>query len=72
MTSVEIPFSIAAALPSLAVVDVTNEVGRAVAASPHGDGIAYVSSHTWDRATDEVEAGLRHALRVREALAVSG
>ena len=44
MTSVEIPFSIAAALPSLAVVDVTNEVGHAVAAAPYGDGIAYVSS----------------------------
>jgi glycosyltransferase involved in cell wall biosynthesis len=36
------------------------------------EGIAYVSSHTWDRATDEVEAGLRHALRAREALAVLG
>jgi thiamine phosphate synthase YjbQ (UPF0047 family) len=44
VTSVEIPFSIAAALPSLAVVDVTNEVGHAVAAAPYGDGIAYVSS----------------------------
>ena len=44
MTSVEIPFSIAAALPSLAVVDVTNEVARAVSRSPYGDGIAYVSS----------------------------
>ena len=44
MTSVEIPFSIAAALPSLAVVDVTNEVARAVGASRYGDGIAYVSS----------------------------
>jgi thiamine phosphate synthase YjbQ (UPF0047 family) len=44
VTSVEIPFSIAAALPSLAVVDVTNEVARAVARSPYGDGVAYVSS----------------------------
>jgi thiamine phosphate synthase YjbQ (UPF0047 family) len=44
VTSVEIPYSIAAALPSLAVVDVTNEVARAVAASEYGDGIAYVSS----------------------------
>ena len=44
MTSVEIPFSIAAALPSLAVVDVTNDVSRAVSRSPYGDGIAYVSS----------------------------
>jgi glycosyltransferase involved in cell wall biosynthesis len=30
------------------------------------EGIEFVASHTWDRATDEVEAGLRHALRVRE------
>jgi O-antigen biosynthesis protein len=29
-------------------------------------GIAFVRSHTWDHATDEVEAGLRHALRLRE------
>jgi thiamine phosphate synthase YjbQ (UPF0047 family) len=44
VTSVEIPFSIAAALPSLAVVDVTNDVARGVSRSPYGDGIAYVSS----------------------------
>jgi glycosyltransferase involved in cell wall biosynthesis/GT2 family glycosyltransferase len=30
------------------------------------DGIAFTASHTWDVATDEVEAGLRHALRERE------
>jgi len=29
-------------------------------------GIEFVASHTWDHATDEVEAGLRHALRERE------
>lgn len=29
-------------------------------------GIEFVASHTWEHATDEVEAGLRHALRVRE------
>jgi glycosyltransferase involved in cell wall biosynthesis len=35
-------------------------------------GIEFVASHTWDHATDEVEAGLRHALRRREeALALS-
>jgi thiamine phosphate synthase YjbQ (UPF0047 family) len=44
VTSVEIPYSIAAALPSLAVVDVTNEVAQAVGASGYGEGIAYVSS----------------------------
>ncbi|HEX5145416.1 MAG TPA: glycosyltransferase family 4 protein, partial [Conexibacter sp.] len=31
------------------------------------DGIEFVAGHTWDVATDEVEAGLRHALREREA-----
>jgi glycosyltransferase involved in cell wall biosynthesis len=30
------------------------------------EGIEFVASHTWDRATDQVEAGLRHALRKRE------
>jgi O-antigen biosynthesis protein len=35
-------------------------------------GVEFVQSHTWDRATDEVEAGIRHALRERTALARSG
>jgi hypothetical protein len=26
-------------------------------------GIKFVAGHTWDHATDEVEVGLRHALR---------
>ena len=42
MTSVEIPVSIAAALPNLTVLDVTNDVKREVAANG-GSGIAYVS-----------------------------
>ena len=42
MTSVEIPVSIAAALPNLTVLDITNDVQREVAASG-GSGIAYVS-----------------------------
>jgi glycosyltransferase involved in cell wall biosynthesis len=29
-------------------------------------GIEFVASHTWDRATHEVEAGVRHALSLRE------
>ena len=63
MTSVEIPFSIAAALPSLAVVDVTNEVGRAVADAPYGDGIAYVSSGESSLVRiAERESGLFHDL----------
>jgi thiamine phosphate synthase YjbQ (UPF0047 family) len=44
MTSVEIPYSIAAALPSLAVLDITNDVAHDVAAASFGQGIAYVSS----------------------------
>jgi glycosyltransferase involved in cell wall biosynthesis len=30
------------------------------------EGIAFVAGHTWEHATDQVEAGLRHALRRRE------
>jgi thiamine phosphate synthase YjbQ (UPF0047 family) len=42
MTSVEIPVSIAAALPNLTVLDITNEVAHEVARDG-GDGIAFVS-----------------------------
>lgn len=42
MTSVEIPVSIAAALPNLTVLDITNEVQREIAAAG-GSGIAFVS-----------------------------
>jgi thiamine phosphate synthase YjbQ (UPF0047 family) len=43
MTSVEIPYSIACALPSLTVVDITNDVGRELRAIGEPDGIAFVS-----------------------------
>ena len=43
MTSVEVPYSIAAALPSLSVLDITNEVQRVVARSEVEAGIAYIS-----------------------------
>ena len=43
MTSVEIPYSIASALPSLTVLDITNEVRQEVTASGRDSGIAYVS-----------------------------
>ena len=43
MTSVEIPYSIAAALPSLSVLDITNEVERWVSGADLAAGIAYVS-----------------------------
>jgi thiamine phosphate synthase YjbQ (UPF0047 family) len=42
MTSIEVPYAIAAALPTLSVMDITNEVSREVAASGKRDGIAYV------------------------------
>ncbi len=35
------------------------------------EGIEFVASHTWEHATDEVEAGLRHALREREVAAAT-
>jgi thiamine phosphate synthase YjbQ (UPF0047 family) len=42
VTSVEIPLSIAAALPNLTVLDITNDVQREVA-TMGGSGIAFVS-----------------------------
>src|SRR5436190_20003303 len=42
MTSVEVPYSIAAALPSLAVLDITNEVAHEIERSDVSSGIAYV------------------------------
>jgi thiamine phosphate synthase YjbQ (UPF0047 family) len=43
VTSVEVPYSIASALPSLTVLDITNDVKRELAGSGHESGIAYVS-----------------------------
>jgi thiamine phosphate synthase YjbQ (UPF0047 family) len=43
MTSVEVPYSIASALPSLTVLDITNEVKRELGGSARSSGIAYVS-----------------------------
>lgn len=43
MTSVEVPYSIASALPSLTVLDITNEVKRELSGSARASGIAYVS-----------------------------
>src|SRR3979409_2021313 len=44
MTSIEVPYSIAAALPTLSVMDITNEVAQSVARSERSNGIAYVSA----------------------------
>ena len=43
MTTVEIPSSVAAALPTLAVFDITNEVSRDVRKGQPGSGLAYVT-----------------------------
>jgi thiamine phosphate synthase YjbQ (UPF0047 family) len=43
MTSVEVPYSVASALPSLTVLDITNEVKHELRDSGYDDGIAYVS-----------------------------
>jgi thiamine phosphate synthase YjbQ (UPF0047 family) len=44
MTSVEVPFSIACVLPSLAVVDVTNEIAHEVSRAESTSGIAFVTA----------------------------
>jgi thiamine phosphate synthase YjbQ (UPF0047 family) len=44
MTSIEVPYSIAAALPTLSVMDITNDVSKSVAVSGKGDGIAYITA----------------------------
>jgi len=43
VTSVEIPYSIACALPSLTVIDITNDVSHELVRNGHKDGIAYIS-----------------------------
>jgi thiamine phosphate synthase YjbQ (UPF0047 family) len=49
MTSIEVPYSIAAALPSLSVMDITNDVSREVAAADVPAGIAFL--HTTSELT---------------------
>ena len=44
MTSVEVPYSIACVLPSLVVIDVTNEIAHAVAEAEAPSGIAFVTA----------------------------
>jgi thiamine phosphate synthase YjbQ (UPF0047 family) len=46
MTTVEVPYSIAAALPSLSVMDITNDVSREVAESDVSSGIVYIHTST--------------------------
>ena len=59
-----------APLDPLAIADALERLldrPRAAGSSRSREGIEFVASHTWEHATDEVEAGLRHALREREA-----
>jgi thiamine phosphate synthase YjbQ (UPF0047 family) len=42
MTSIEVPYAIAAALPTLSVMDITNDVSAAVAGDAREEGIAYI------------------------------
>ena len=42
MTSIEVPYAIAAALPTLSVMDITNDVAKAVSRDGRRDGLAYV------------------------------
>jgi thiamine phosphate synthase YjbQ (UPF0047 family) len=44
MTSIEVPYSIAAVLPTLTVMDITADVSREVARGPFREGIAYITS----------------------------
>jgi thiamine phosphate synthase YjbQ (UPF0047 family) len=44
MTSVEVPYSIACVLPSLVVIDVTNEIAHEVGRAEAPDGIAFVTA----------------------------
>jgi thiamine phosphate synthase YjbQ (UPF0047 family) len=46
MTSIEVPYSIAAALPSLSVMDITNDVSREIAASDVQSGIAFLHAES--------------------------
>jgi thiamine phosphate synthase YjbQ (UPF0047 family) len=43
VTSVEVPYSIACALPSLTVLDITNDVARELSHAGAAGGIAYVT-----------------------------
>jgi len=42
VTSIEIPYSIAAALPTLSVMDITNDVAKTLSRSGKHHGIAYI------------------------------
>jgi O-antigen biosynthesis protein len=62
-----------AALDPQAIADALERLldDRALWEQRSREGIEFVASHTWEHATDEVEAGLRHALRERERAALA-
>ena len=67
---VEIPSSVAAALPTLAVFDITNEVSRDVRKAELSSGLAYVTPAIVDFARPCHRAGIGLLLRLRgDALA---
>jgi glycosyltransferase involved in cell wall biosynthesis len=58
-------------LASLSPADIASSIekllgDRALWEQRSRDGIEFVASHTWEHATEQVEAALRHALRIRE------
>ena len=44
MTSVEVPYSVACVLPSLVVLDITNEIAHDVSRAESSSGIAFVTA----------------------------
>jgi thiamine phosphate synthase YjbQ (UPF0047 family) len=44
MTSVEVPYSVACVLPSLVVIDITNEIAHEVEEADRSNGIAFVTA----------------------------
>ena len=56
MTSIEVPYSIAAALPTLSVMDVTNDVAQTLVRSGRSDGIAYIHA-THGRSLIRIQGG---------------
>jgi thiamine phosphate synthase YjbQ (UPF0047 family) len=57
MTSVEVPYSVACALPSLVVLDITNEIARDVEHAERPGGIAFVTAENGLIRVNEREAG---------------
>jgi thiamine phosphate synthase YjbQ (UPF0047 family) len=57
MTSVEVPYSVACVLPSLVVLDVTNEIAHEVARAEWSSGIAFVTADDGLIRVNERESG---------------